>query len=177
MAIGMDTMIFLSRVVPSRLRLVSGWNVPTIGLLCAIVVMGCKHSEEHTSKEHEHHHQQLSSAIPHHQKTTNIRLNDGKKLKANPETTSGITNMQRLVNKALSTKEGSLDKRKTIVKDLRSALQTIFRQCTMTGEAHEQLHHFLIPVEAMLSALEKEMQIETWRNLQSHLASYSTYFE
>ena len=55
----------------------------------------------------------------------------------------------------------------------------IFKMCTMTGSAHDQLHNFLVPMKAMFGGIESE-DLATCKAsfdaLQKHLGVYEKYF-
>ena len=68
--------------------------------------------------------------------------------------------------------------------DLRSELEkefnTIIEKCSMKGEAHEQLHNYLLPMQPMFDSLGSN-KIETCKTgfvqIKNHLAEYSNYFQ
>ncbi len=104
-------------------------------------------------------------------------LNNGKRWKANSETTVGITNMTKLV--------ADFKDRETLVSysklrlDLKIELAEVFDNCTMKGEAHNQLHNFLLPIKDMfleLSTSKITTNKATIKKLKNHLALYDDYF-
>ena len=108
-----------------------------------------------------------------------VQTDNGKLWTANPETTDGIANMQVILvkyeNETLES--GTQDKLKT---ELENEFQNIFKQCTMKGEAHNQLHNFLVPMKAMFDGIGSEVPEETTaavNELSQHLATYKNYFE
>ena len=107
-----------------------------------------------------------------------IELNDGKRWLANSETTEGIKNMVRIMN-TFNEKE-DIKAYATLTKSLKSEFSMVFEKCTMKGEAHNQLHNFLIPIndlfEPLASSNLKECQ-DSYNKLNSHLKVYQTYFK
>ena len=104
-----------------------------------------------------------------------ILLDNGEKWKANIETTEGIKTMQNIC----SHYSGNVADVENTYLSLLSEFNMIFEKCTMTGDAHEQLHAFLIPVKNQLAVLkdcksdcDKEVKF-----LNEYLATYYTYFE
>lgn len=100
-----------------------------------------------------------------------VTLDNGRRWKANPETTTGIANMAAIL--------GAYDAASGDPKALKASLEQefglIFERCTMTGEAHEQLHNYLLPIHHQLRDFEAT---ETQREaLGEHLAAYDNYFE
>lgn len=100
-----------------------------------------------------------------------VKLDNGQRWKANPETTSGIANMVGI----LSAYEPASGDPKALKAALEEEFGLIFERCTMEGEAHNQLHNYLVPIHHQLRDFEAtaDQQIA----LQEHLASYSNYFE
>lgn len=115
----------------------------------------------------------------HHDTAEPVQLDNGNRWQANPETTSGIAEMQAI----LARYEGeSSDEagRRALRQELEAAFQNIFKQCTMKGEAHDQLHNYLLPMKPLFEKIgsaeagESEAAV---RELKEHLAEYATYFE
>jgi len=107
-----------------------------------------------------------------------IALNDGNRWIANPETTEGIKNMMKIMN-TFNEKE-DINSYATLTESLKSEFSMVFEKCTMKGEAHNQLHNFLIPIndlfEPLASSDLKKCQ-ESYDKLNSHLKVYQTYFK
>ncbi|MCC6401741.1 MAG: hypothetical protein IT227_13335 [Flavobacteriales bacterium] len=100
-----------------------------------------------------------------------VSLNNGQRWKANPETTSGIANMVGIL--------GAYEPASGDPAALKAALEEefglIFERCTMEGEAHEQLHNYLLPIHHQLrdfTATEEQHAA-----LSAHLAAYGDHFE
>jgi len=104
--------------------------------------------------------------------TTTVTLDNGQRWKANPETTSGIANMVALIEKQ-TTEPGDPEALKSALEE---EFALIFERCTMTGEAHNQLHNYLIPVNDRLRELDPSRP-EDLVALKSYLSTYGNYFE
>lgn len=107
-----------------------------------------------------------------------IVLDEGKPWIANPETTVGINNMLMLMD----TFKGSDDHKayKDLASNLSDEFQMIFKNCTMEGEAHNQLHNYLLPMKDMFDGLESKeisVQKQSFETLKAHLISYPNYFQ
>jgi len=109
---------------------------------------------------------------------TMVQLNNGTKWKANAETTEGINNMIAIISKF---QEGENAADYPLLKNtLEAEFKLIFDRCTMTGEAHDQLHNYLIPLKEMLSRLDSTdpTVISTAiADVDDHLQLYFEYFE
>lgn len=115
----------------------------------------------------------------HHGEATAVQLDNGKRWKANPETTSGIAAMQAIMAKY---EGGASDEnaRKALRGELEAAFHDIFKQCTMKGEAHDQLHNYLLPMKGLFEKIESHTPGESeqaFGQLKKHLAEYRVYFE
>ena len=99
------------------------------------------------------------------------QLDNGRRWKANPETTAGIANMVGIL--------AAYDQATGDPEALKAALEEefglIFERCTMTGEAHEQLHNYLLPIHHQLRGFEATEVQRT--ALGERLAAYGKYFE
>lgn len=107
-----------------------------------------------------------------------LLLDNGKRWTANQETTIGVNNMIELMN-AFSDKKNTeaYDK---LTKNLKLEFTTIFEKCSMKGEAHNQLHNFLVPIKDLfeeLSSNDLNKCKESFDKLKNHLAVYKNYFK
>lgn len=107
-----------------------------------------------------------------------LKLNNGQLWAANEETTDGVNNMITLMN-SFSEKE-NVASYAQLTENLTLEFTTIFQKCTMKGEAHNQLHNFLIPIKNLFPYLSSN-NIDTCKDaftkLNAHLNIYKNYFE
>lgn len=107
-----------------------------------------------------------------------LSLDNGKKWQANPETTQGIKNMRALVSDYSS--RDDLDTPKELQDSLAAQMKLIFQRCTMEGEAHNQLHHYLLPLQEKMGQIiqeDIEASEKAMDDLYAYLQEYDTYFE
>ncbi len=113
-----------------------------------------------------------------HASATTLALNSGKQWLANLETTTGIKNMQKLMN-SFTDKE-SVEAYADLKTKLDAEFNTIIKECTMTGEPHNQLHNYLLPMGEIFDGIGSS-DLDTCKasfdKLNKHLAEYSSYFE
>jgi len=115
----------------------------------------------------------------HHGKAESVQLDSGKRWVANPETTSGIADMQAILVK-YEGQTTDVASRKAMRVELETAFQGIFKQCTMKGPAHDQLHNYLLPMKALFEKIESDNNSEAEAaisQLKQHLANYQTFFQ
>ena len=108
-----------------------------------------------------------------------VLLDNGNRWQANPETTQGIADMQATLAKYAGKTEAPGD-RKALREELETGFQTIFKQCTMTGEAHEQLHNYLLPMKGIFEKIDSGTATKgeaAIGQLGKHLADYQSYFQ
>lgn len=107
-----------------------------------------------------------------------VQLDNGQKWPANLETTEGIEKMSGMLA-ALPADAQSADYLALKTK-LESEFATILQKCTMTGEAHNQLHNYLLPMKDLIGELESnaiEEQQEVVVQLNAYLNDYDLYFQ
>ena len=102
-----------------------------------------------------------------------VSLNEGRLWTANTETTQGIKNMQQLIAD-YSFESGNSEE---LLSLLKAEFTMIFKKCTMTGEAHEQLHNYLIPLKTKINSLSKGFTNENRTDLNNYLEDYFNYFQ
>lgn len=107
-----------------------------------------------------------------------LKLNDGKRWEANAATTEGIKKMMVIVDE--SSESDSLKTYIQLKTDLEDEFASIFKQCTMTGPAHDQLHNYLFPLKRLFNRLKSEDtedRIKAISELNQYLKVYSEYFD
>lgn len=115
----------------------------------------------------------------HHGKAEAVQLDNGKRWIANPETTVGITDMLAILVK-YEGQTADVTSRKAMRVELETAFQGIFKQCTMTGPAHDQLHNYLLPMKALFEKIDGDNTTEAEiaiGQLKLHLVDYQTFFQ
>jgi len=105
-------------------------------------------------------------------------LDGSKKWEANIETTTGINNMLSIVSEEVE--QGRVSYYAAMGERLNLELKTIFSSCTMKGEAHEQLHLFIMPLVDLCEQLEmvekEDDALILQRDILKQLNLYNTYF-
>lgn len=134
-----------------------------------------EHQHEHGGHEehddHEGHDHEGHDHSPHEQtqRAAEVELNNGELWTANPETTAGIENMLTATAE-FNAESGDYEALKTTLTD---EFKGIFTKCTMTGEAHNQLHNYLMPLKGKLDNLSQDNLLE----VTNYLLSFEEYFK
>ena len=100
--------------------------------------------------------------------------------KANAETTAGVTRMKQIMEGVDPAAVTDVAAFRALKPQLQAELDGIIERCTMTGEAHEQLHAFLIPLFSHVARLEHgslDEAREAAVSLSASLKEYDAFFE
>ncbi len=122
--------------------------------------------------------EKIEKTEEHNDTGTGLNLDNGKLWTANQETTTGVNNMIELMNSF--TDKDNVDSYGKLTENLKLEITIIFEKCTMKGEAHNQLHNFLVPIKDLfegLSSNDLNRCKESYSKLNNHLAVYKNYFE
>lgn len=109
-----------------------------------------------------------------------VQLDQGKKWRANAETTEGIRKMIASVKGAIANEVNDIAGYRALGASLQKDFNAIFEKCTMTGDAHEQLHNYLLPMVDMVKTFESKDAAACEKalpELKEHLGNYYSYFE
>jgi hypothetical protein len=150
-----------------------------ITALLLVSFIGCRNAEQKHQDENK---SESTVTTPHEDEgpehANAIALNNGEKWDANAETTSGIIVMNTMVNGMSD--QATLEDYHDLKTKMEASFNEILQKCTMTGEAHNQLHNYLVPMRAIIEKLNAP-EIETCREalneLKAHLAEYGNYFK
>ena len=103
---------------------------------------------------------------------------DQKIWPANFETTAGFTKMGVIMDNF--TDVDNVESYLLLEKDLKVEYSLIFKNCTMTGEAHDNLHHYLMPFSKMFKGLtsnDLELSKSSFTEMKAHLDDYKNHFK
>ena len=106
-----------------------------------------------------------------------LQLNNGNLWEANIETAEGIQTMKNILNSF--SKQENMEAYINLKQDLEAEFGTIITKCTMTGEAHNQLHKYLVPMKNLFDGLvapDIAIRKASVYKINVHLEEYSKYF-
>lgn len=145
-----------------------------------LAFVACNSQNEEKEVNHENHQkaemkgEQKGNKDEYEETAGKVQLDNGKKWKANTETITGISNMSSLVQNGIAGKMEAVK----LYDSLQVEFKTIFDKCTMTGESHNQLHNFLIPIKGQLEKLKTgNTDAEVLKEMQEYLLNFKNYFE
>ena len=146
-----------------------------------VLAIGLTHSCGNQTKEKDDHKkiEKIEDSDEHlHSESSGLVLDNGKLWIANPETTAGIENMINTMN---SFKEkDNINAYGELMENLKMEFSMIFQKCTMSGEAHNQLHNFLVPIKDLfetLSSTDLKQCQASYDKLNNDLKVYKKYFK
>lgn len=151
-------------------------------VLCAFtfaMLFGCKNTDERKGEKGK-----TTTEVPKkftaadgHTVGIDVKLNNGAKWEANVETTQGIGYMLGSVNDMPA--QPALEDFKSLHKTLNVRFQSILQQCTMKGEAHNQLLSYLMPLKEKIDLL-ASVDLDTCTimlpELKEYIMKYSHFF-
>jgi hypothetical protein len=144
-------------------------------ILAVSMLNACdKHSHD---KKHNHDNPEASESSNTPVVTPDIKHDDREskgavKWQADATTNGGIEKMQSMVNAF------DASARVEVLQDsLSKEFDLILQRCTMQGEAHEHLHHYLLPLKSRIDALEDGASSEALSEVKTYLSSYWDHFQ
>ena len=102
-----------------------------------------------------------------------VELNQGVQWQANAATVEGISKLKILAEN-FDTESDSFEE---LQSQMRNEFSLIFKNCTMKGEAHEQLHNYLLPLMDMFGDLTTSNKDAALKAIKKHLDKFDGYFE
>ena len=109
---------------------------------------------------------------------TEVVLDEGKKWKVNDYTNVGVSILKKVTDQF--DPAGEIEDYQRLSEDIEREFKLIFKNCTMEGEGHEQLHNYLYPIVKMYRGLREgdvQSREEFRLALLNHLGEYLLYFE
>jgi hypothetical protein len=115
-----------------------------------------------------------------------VKQNNGAVWSANIETTNGMHNMQEYIsvfrkqNIDYLTENEKIEKYHKVNLELKREFNLIIKSCSMQGEAHNQLHNYILPMLKMFEGIDtKDIQIikSNFNQLETQLEYYYIYFK
>jgi ABC-type Zn2+ transport system substrate-binding protein/surface adhesin len=125
--------------------------------------------EKEVNEEEEHHH---------HDETETIQLNNGAKWKVEEKMLMYIRSVETSLN---NFKTPSAENFKTLSSVIAENLTALTSNCTMEGQAHDELHKWLVPFLELSEKFENETDLENMKTIfeemKNSFVTFNTYFE
>ena len=125
-------------------------------------------STEITSDEHEHEHESDEA----------LALNNGEKWKVNAEMMVHVKAIETDIN---SFEAKNTDDYAALAKKIESNINLLTSNCTMEGQAHDELHKWLLPFidlsDAFSDSKTEEEYASNFQKIKTSFTTFKTYFE
>lgn len=158
------------------------WS-PLAVLITAVMLTACGHhgAEDHSHDAEEHtrgaegHAAQAGASTP-GDGLERVRLNDQERWQMDEHTRSVFAKMAAsFVGTDHAALEG--DGLKAAGAELQGDVDVLIAGCTMTGEAHDQLHAYLLGYMPAVAALAESGRVEDAQRVEHYLERYGDFFE
>lgn len=110
----------------------------------------------------------------HHGEVAEVQLDNGEKWQANFETSEGIGKMLLAVD---SVSKNEAPNYLALKENLDKEFMVVLEKCTMTGEAHDQLHNYLLSLKAKFDKLGTSSTKQDIEGLTHYLTTYKEFFK
>lgn len=126
-------------------------------------------NQTEVAQHNDHHHDDESEAI---------ELNNGEKWQVNANMITHIRNME---NDVISFAKVEQKDYKVLSEKLQASIDLLTSNCTMTGQAHDELHKWLLPymdlVEELSEAEDKIEAEKQFQEIQTSITTFNHYFQ
>ena len=142
----------------------------TVGL-ATLFVFSCN---DKVTKEAPVQVQPTDSEMHHHSEDEAIQLNNGEKWKVDENMMVYIRNMEKEVASFETEKSENY---KNLANHLKKNIDQLTGNCTMKGQAHDELHKWLLPFIDLVDAFSKDNSTEHFIKIQQEFTTFNTYFQ
>ena len=103
-----------------------------------------------------------------------IQLNEGKKWKVDENMMAHIRTMEKDIASFDNSKPENYP---VLAADLKKNLDLLTSNCTMKGQAHDELHKWLLPFLDLADNFSKDKSAEQFAEIQHQFTIFNQYFE
>ncbi|CAI8163704.1 MAG: Uncharacterised protein [Formosa sp. Hel3_A1_48] len=137
-----------------------------------------KESKATKKNEIEHTEQPTESKVVGNEWMREIKMNNGAKWTANPETNEGVFRMKSVL---ITSNPKELNDYHTIANALNKEKNYVIKECTMKGPSHDNLHLWLLPLVEKIDALKEANTLNEaqhiYKSIEQNVSAYDDYFE
>ena len=142
-------------------------------LLCAVFIVSC---DDNHAVEHAHDGEDYAAHSENLDGVDDTLLDNGQKWKMDTHTRLAFAAMEAYFPK-IDTISFDTQSLKKIGADLQIQINGLIQDCTMSGDAHDQLHVYLMGYISAVDALSQSGDIQDARKVRYYLGQYIAYFE
>ena len=126
-------------------------------------------NQTEVAQHNDHHHDDESEAI---------ELNNGEKWTVDANM---LTHIRTMENDVISFAKVEQKDYKVLSEKLQASIDLLTSNCTMTGQAHDELHKWLLPymdlVEELSEAINEAEALQQFENIQTSFTTFNQYFQ
>ena len=133
-----------------------------------LLIFSCntKSKEEKTTEIKTEEHQ--------HSESETIQLNNGEKWKVDDNMMIHIRNMEKDVVHFDQEKSTNYS---LLANKLKTNIDILISNCTMKGQAHDELHKWLVPYIELVDSFSKEKSANQFIEIQNSFKTFNQYFQ
>lgn len=144
-------------------------------IILVVLLYGCNNTAEQEVSD-------TKESIPHaeheHDETKDIVLDNGEKWVVDAEMMIHIRNMEKDIEAFKTSEEKNYN---VLASQLESNIELLTSNCTMEGQAHDELHKWLIPyietVEAFSESTKDNGAAEQLEYIKKYFVTFNQYFK
>ena len=140
-------------------------------LLSTFFLFSCNDKANNKSAETS---QDTKTEVHEHSNDETIQLNDGQKWKVDVDMMAHIRIME---NDVTSFDKETPENYQLLADNLKKNLDLLTSNCTMKGEAHDELHKWLLPYIELVDHFSKDKSNENLAKIQESFTTFNQYFQ
>ena len=140
-------------------------------LLSTFFLFSCNDKANNKSAETS---QDTKTEVHEHSNDETIQLNDGQKWKVDVDMMAHIRIME---NDVTSFDKETPENYQLLADNLKKNLDLLTSNCTMKGEAHDELHKWLLPYIELVDDFSKDKSNENLAKIQESFTTFNQYFQ
>ncbi len=109
-----------------------------------------------------------------HSESETIQLNNGEKWKVDDNMMLHIRNMEKDVVHFDQEKSTNYS---LLAEKLKTNIDILTSNCTMKGQAHDELHKWLVPYIELVDSFSKEKSANQFTEIQNSFKTFNQYFQ
>lgn len=140
-------------------------------LLSMFFLFSCNDKAKNESAETS---QATKTEVHEHSNDETIQLNDGQKWKVDVDMMAHIRIME---NDVTSFDKETPENYQLLADNLKKNIDLLTSNCTMKGEAHDELHKWLLPYIELVDDFSKDKSNENLAKIQESFTTFNQYFQ
>ena len=140
-------------------------------VLSAFFLFSCNDKAKNETTETN---QATETVVHNHSDDEAIQLDGDKKWKVDDNMMAHIRNMEKDIASFDNSKPENYQ---VLADNLKKNLDLLTSNCTMKGQAHDELHKWLLPYLDIVDEFSKDKSVEQFTEIQKSFTTFNQYFE